>query len=142
MKLWQIIVLVALAAAILAGIGYSYKATYDAGHSGGYNQRVGEESKAYADAEDKGRKAQSQADQQRIGDLQQALTNERDAETQHQQQLDRLSHDNADLTRRLNNAKSNPDAARWLAEPIPAAVLCSVQWASAGPGSPANCPSH
>lgn len=139
----KILAYLILAAAILAGIGYSYRYTFTSGHDDGYNKRVSEEAATYAEAEDKGRKAQSDADLQTIGDLRHALADETKAASAHDQQLTDLRNSASSLQRRLHDLETqSPDAARWLAEPVPPDVLNSVCWAAAGPGAAAGCDGH
>lgn len=143
MKLWQVIVLAVLVLAAVAGIGYSYRATYAAGDGNGYNRRIGEESKAFADADTAGRKAQSAADQDTIAQLQGQVDANRDADAVNRKQQQQLQQQNLDLKRRLDDAaQQNADARRWLDELIPAAVLCRLQQAPACAGTPATGAGH
>lgn len=140
MKLYAIVILVL---AVLAFAGWGGHALYASGHDDGYNKRVSEEAATYAAAEDNGRKAQSDADQQTIGDLRHALADETKAASAHDQQLADLRNSASSLQRRLHDLETqSPDAARWLAEPVPDAVLASVCWAATDPGATAGCDGH
>ena len=143
MKLWQIIILVVLVVGAVAGIGYSYRATYKAGDGNGYNRRVGEESKAFADADAAGRKAQTVADADTIAQLQGQVDANAAADATNRKQQQLLQQQNLDLKRRLDDAaKQNADARRWLDELIPAAVLCRLQQPPTCAGSAATGASH
>lgn len=135
MKFYAIGILVL---AVLGFLSWGGHALYQSG----FDKRVGEESKVYAAAEDKGRQAQSDADQQTIGQLRQALVDEQQAEAAHQKQLAALQAGKADLQRRLDDVSKQPDAAAWLAGRVPDDVLCSLQQPPTGSGAPAGCPSH
>jgi len=139
----KILAYLILAAAILTGIGYSYRATYTAGHDDGYNKRVSEEAGTYTAAEQKGRQAQSDADQQTIGQLRQDLANETQAAQAHDQQLANLRKSASSLQRRLQDAQQqHPDVARWLGEPIPPGVLSSVCWSTSCESAAGASPGH
>lgn len=139
----KILAYLILAAAILAGIGYSYRATYTAGDGNGYNRRVGEESKAYTDADAKGRKAQADADAATIAQYKRQADDANKAASDRQDRLNALAADKTTLTRRLHDLQTqSPDANRWLVEPIPADVLERVCWTSADPSTAADCPGH
>lgn len=142
MKLWQIIVLVLLILAALAGIGYSYRATYTAGDDNGYNRRVAEESQAFKQAEDKGRADQVKADADTIAQLKKQAADANQAVSDREGDLDDANDTIDALNRRLNDAAKDPDGRRWLAEPIPAAVLCRLQQPPTCPGPAGGNPVH
>lgn len=142
MKLWQIIVIIMLVLGAAAGVAYSYRATYTAGDGNGYNRRVAEEAQAFKDAEDKGRQDQVKADADTIAQLRQQAA---DANAAVGDREDDLADANATitaLTARLKDAAKDPDGRRWLAEPIPAAVLCRLQQPSSCAGPASGNPSH
>ena len=140
MKFYAIAILVLAALAVIGGGGY---ALHQSWYGEGYNARVAQDASAYAAAEQKGRQAQSDADQETIGQLHQALDAEKQAAHDHDQQLANLRNSASSLQRRLHVLESqSPDAARWLATPIPQPVLDSVCWPAAGQSTARDCPGH
>lgn len=142
MKLWQIIILVGL---VLGGCWGIYHAVTGYGAQrdrDGYDRRVAEESQAYKAAEDKGRQDQEKADADAIAQLKQQAADANQAVSDREGDIDDANTTINQLKARLEDAAQDPDGRRWLAEPIPAAILCRLQQPPTCPGPALGNPGH
>lgn len=134
MKFYVIAILALAALAVIGGGGYALHKSW---YGEGYNARVGEESKAFNDAEAKAQKDQQAADASSIKQLQQALANANQAVSDRDDDLADAADTISVLKGKLSHDK-NPDDRRWLDLSLP----CSLQLPPSCPGHATGNPGH